>query len=146
MIYWLNPGCQLLGSRVVKQSKALHLSARGNTTDTLVRIQAVSQPAVARTPIGRRTIGPASSGLGEGLAGIDVLVPSRTSDSCGGPGAVHADTVARCTVFPTTHWCGWLPGWMGIMSRSSAAWLGCVSEDAWLSTFASPESERELQR
>uniref|UniRef100_A0A4W5KG53 Phospholipid-transporting ATPase n=1 Tax=Hucho hucho TaxID=62062 RepID=A0A4W5KG53_9TELE len=24
---------------------------------------------------------------------------SRTSDSCGGPGAVHADTVARCTMF-----------------------------------------------
>ena len=20
--------------------------------------------------------------------------------------------VARCTVFPPTHWCGWLPGWM----------------------------------
>jgi hypothetical protein len=56
-------------------------------------------------PWGCCTIGPVS--LGEGLAGRDVLVPSRTSDSCGGPGAVHADTVARCTVFPLTHWCGW---------------------------------------
>ena len=61
-------------------------------------------------PIGQCTIGPASSRFGEGLAGRVVLVPSRTSDSCGGPGAVHADMVARCTVFPPTHWCGWLPG------------------------------------
>ena len=34
----------------------------------------------------------------------------RTSDSCGGPGAVHADTFARCKVFPSTHWCSWFPG------------------------------------
>lgn len=34
---------------------------------TLVRFQAVSQPAVIGSPIGRRTIGPASSGLGFGL-------------------------------------------------------------------------------
>ena len=46
----------------------------------------------------------------EGLADRDILVSSRTRDSCGGPGAVHADQVARCTVFPPTHWCGWLPG------------------------------------
>ena len=29
----------------------------------------------------------------EGLAGRDILVSSRTSDSCGGPGAVHASQV-----------------------------------------------------
>ena len=52
----------------------------------------------------------ASSELAEVLAGRDVLVPSRTSNSRGGPGAVHANTVARCTVFPPTHWCGWLLG------------------------------------
>uniref|UniRef100_A0A8C8JMJ9 GTP binding protein overexpressed in skeletal muscle n=1 Tax=Oncorhynchus tshawytscha TaxID=74940 RepID=A0A8C8JMJ9_ONCTS len=38
--------------------------------------------------------------------------------------------VARCTMFPPTHWCGWRPGWMRAVLRSSAAWLGCVSEDA----------------
>jgi hypothetical protein len=65
----------------------------------------------------------------EGLAGRDILVSSRTSDYCGGPGAVHADQVARCKVFPPTHWCGWLLGWMSAVLRSSAAWLGCVSED-----------------
>ena len=32
----------------------------------------------------------------EGLAGRDILV---SSDSCGGPDAVHSDQVARCTVF-----------------------------------------------
>ena len=44
--------------------EALHLSARGFTTETLVRIQAVSQPAVIESPIGRCTIGPVSSGFG----------------------------------------------------------------------------------
>jgi hypothetical protein len=89
---------------------------------------------------------PSVARVREGFAGRDILVSSRTSHSCGGPGTVHADQVARCTVFPPTHWCGWLPGWMCVVSRSSAARLGCVSEDAWLSTFASPESVRELQR
>jgi hypothetical protein len=37
---------------------------------TLVRSWAVSQPVVIGTPIGKRTISPASSGLGEGLAGV----------------------------------------------------------------------------
>ena len=46
----------------------------------------------------------------EGLAGRDILVSSHTSDFCGEPGAEHADTIARCVVFPPTHWCGWLPG------------------------------------
>jgi hypothetical protein len=40
----------------------LHLSARGVTTHTLARIQAVSQPDVFGSSMGRRTIVPASSG------------------------------------------------------------------------------------
>ena len=75
----------------------------------------------------------------EGLAGRDILVSSRTSDSCGGPGVLTK--VVRCTVFPPTHWCGSLPGWMRAVLRSSAAWLGCVSEMAWLLTFVSPVRE-----
>jgi hypothetical protein len=67
--------------------------------ETLVQIQALSQPATTGRPMGRRTICPASSGLGEGLAGRDVLVPSPTSDSCGRTGTMHADTVARCMAF-----------------------------------------------
>jgi hypothetical protein len=58
--------CNGTGSRVAQRSKALHLSARGVTTDILVRFQAVSQPAVIGSPIRRHTIGPASSGLGFG--------------------------------------------------------------------------------
>ena len=48
---------------------------------TQVRSQAVSQPAATVRPMRRRTIGPASSGLGDGLAGRDFLVPSCCSDS-----------------------------------------------------------------
>ena len=55
----------------------------------------------------------------EGLVGRDVLVSSRTSDSCGGPGTVRANQ--GCQVH--------LPGWMRVVLRSSAARLGCVSED-----------------
>ena len=37
---------QRVGSRVAQRSKALHLNAKNVTTDTVVRIQAVSQRAV----------------------------------------------------------------------------------------------------
>jgi hypothetical protein len=51
-----------------------------------------SQPAANGRSVGRRTIGLATSVLGrEGLAGMDILVSLRTSDSYGGPGAVHAN-------------------------------------------------------
>ena len=79
----------------------------------------------------------------EGLVGRDIIVSSCTSDSCGGPGAEHTNQVARGTGFPLTHWYSWLLGWMRSVLRSSAAWLGCVSEDA-LSTFVSPEPVQEL--
>ena len=54
----------LWGSRVVQWSKALHLSARSVITDTLVQIQAVSQPAVIGSPIGWPTIVPGLAGVG----------------------------------------------------------------------------------
>jgi hypothetical protein len=54
--------------------------------EILVQVQALSQPDVTGRPMVRRTIGPALSGLGH------VLVPLRTSDSCGRPGAVHTDS------------------------------------------------------
>uniref|UniRef100_A0A674BQK8 Bromodomain and WD repeat domain containing 3 n=1 Tax=Salmo trutta TaxID=8032 RepID=A0A674BQK8_SALTR len=81
----------------------------GGSTRFWVRVQALSQSAATGGPMGRQTIGPASSGLGEGLASRDVLVQSRTATPVAGLGAVHADMVARCTVFSPTHWCGWLP-------------------------------------
>ena len=64
-----------------------------------LQIRVRSLAATGR-PMRRCTIGPASSGLGEGLAGWDVLVPLRSSDS----------SVVSCTVFFPTHWCGWLLG------------------------------------
>ena len=60
----------------------------------------------------------------EGLAGRDILVSSRTSDSCGGPGAVRANQVARCMVFPPTHWCGWLPGRMYAVLKKQCGLVG----------------------
>jgi hypothetical protein len=44
----------------------------------------------------------------EGLAGSHVFVSSRT------PVADRAQCALLKvgTVFPLTHWCGWLPGWM----------------------------------
>jgi hypothetical protein len=81
------------------------------------------------------TIGPVSSGLGRvGPAGVSLS--HRVLATClVGPGAAYTDQVTRCTVFP-------LPGRMCIVSRSCEARLGCVSGDAWLSTFASPELQR----
>ena len=78
--------------------------------EILVRVQALSQLSATWRPMGRHPIGPASSGFGEGLANRDVLVPSCSNDSCAGLGAMQADTVTRCMVFPPAHWCGWLPG------------------------------------
>ncbi|CDQ62860.1 unnamed protein product [Oncorhynchus mykiss] len=34
--------------------------------------------------------------------------------------------VARCTVFPQAHWCGWLPGWMcAVLKKQRLGWL-CI--------------------
>ena len=56
-----------------------------------VRSRAVSLLAAPGRPMRRRSFGPASSGLGEGLASWDVLVPSRSSDSLWRAGRMHAD-------------------------------------------------------
>ena len=44
----------------------------------------------------------------EGLAGRDIFVSSATPVA--GRAQCALTKVARCTVFPPTHWCGWLPG------------------------------------
>ena len=64
---------------------------------TRERSRAVSQLAMTWSLIGQCTIDPASSGLGEGLAGGASL---GASCSC--------DSLRR--MFPLTHWCTWLPG------------------------------------
>ena len=55
------------------------------------RSQTVSQPAAIGRPMRGRTIGPASSGLREVLAGRDVLVPSSSSNSLCLAGRMLAD-------------------------------------------------------
>ena len=61
--------------------------------------QAVSQPALTGRPMSQCTIGPVSSGLGEGLAGRDFLVPSCSSDSLWQVGRLQADFVRQLDSF-----------------------------------------------
>ena len=83
--------------------------------------------------MGLLTIGPTSSELGESLAGRDVLVPSRTRDSCGGPGVMQADTTPGVQCFLRHIDEAGFRVKRALCQKSSAAWLGCVSEDARLS-------------
>ena len=66
----------------------------------------------------------------EGLGGSDVLVSSRSSDSCGGPGAVQANPGCQARSVSSDTLVRLASGLDGAVVRSSAAWLGCVSEDA----------------
>jgi hypothetical protein len=117
-------GCR--ASRVAQWSRALHRSA-SSATSVWVRAQALS--AVTGRSMGRRTIGLALSGLwrvwpvGISLSHRAPVTPVAGRAQC------TLTKVARCTVFPPANWCGWLPGWMRAVLRSSAAWLGCVSEE-----------------
>ena len=101
---------ELQASRVAQWSKALHHSASCATRHPGSSPGSIAVGPRPKDPCGGAQLAQRRPGLGEGLAGRDVLVPSRTSDSCGGPGAMQTDTVASCTVFPPTHWCGWLSG------------------------------------
>jgi hypothetical protein len=60
----------------------------------------------------------------DGLAGREIIALSRAGRSARQP---------MCTVFPPTHWCSWLPGWMRAVLKKCD--LGSVS----------PEHVRELQ-
>ena len=92
-----------------------------------VRAQALSQPAATGRSVGRRTIGLASSGLRRAWPVGISLSHRAPATPVAGRTQCTLTKVARCTVYPPTHWCGWLPGWMRAVLRSR---LGCVSEDA----------------
>ena len=66
----------------------------------------------------------------EGLADREILVSSRTSDSCGGPGAVRANQGCQVHGVSSDTLVRLASGLDGAVLRSSAAWLGCVSENA----------------
>ena len=89
--------------------------------------QALSQLAATGRSLGRRTIGLASSGLGRAWPVGISLSHRAPATPVAGRAQCTLTKVARCTVFPPTRWCGWLPGWMRTVLRSSAA---CLSEGA----------------
>ena len=111
------------------QSKAVHRNA-------VAPLQPVSQPAMARLPIGQCTISPPLSRLGEGLAGGLSLAHRALATPCGGPGACKLTFVFSWTVFPS--------GLSEHCIKKQHSLAGHVSED--VSTFASPEPIAELQQ
>ena len=93
-----------LDRNVIKLPRALHHSASCVPPETLG-----SRPGSVAAGRDQEVRGamhnwPSGIRVRDGLAGRDILVSSRTSDSCGGTGAVHTSQVARCTVFPPTYW------------------------------------------
>ncbi|KAM9485859.1 nucleoporin NUP35-like isoform 1-T1 [Salvelinus alpinus] len=70
---------------------------------TLVRVQAVSQPAVIGSPIGQRTIGPASSEFGRGTEPMTLGSPTSPKPGPGAqflPGFLMGDLPAPVTPQP----------------------------------------------
>jgi hypothetical protein len=64
------------------------------------------------------------------LAGWEILVSSRSSDSCGVPGSVRTNQGCQVHGVSSDTLVRLASGLDGAVLRSSAAWLGCVSEDA----------------
>jgi hypothetical protein len=66
----------------------------------------------------------------EGLVGRGVLVSSRTSDSCGGLGAVCARQGGQVHCVSSGALVRLVSGLDAHCVKKQLAWLGCVSEDA----------------
>ena len=99
---------------------------------TQVWSQAVSQPAVIGRPMRRHTIGPLSSGLGEGLAVRGFLVPSRSSDSLWQAGCLQAD-FSRQLYAVSSDTLVRLASGLSEQCVKKQCWQGRASEDACLS-------------
>ena len=65
-----------------------------------------------------------------GLVGRDLLVSSRTSDSCGGPGAVRASQGCQVHGVASDTLVRLASGLDARYVKKQYGWLGCVSEDA----------------
>ena len=106
-------------SRVAQWARALYCSASCATRDSGFAPRLCHNPAATGRSVGRRKIGIASLGsvwtVGISLSHRAPVTPVAGRAQC------TLTKVARCTVFPPTHWCGWLPGWMHAVLRSSAA-------------------------
>ena len=66
----------------------------------------------------------------EGLAGREILVSSRTSDSCGGPGTVNANQGCQMHGVSSDTLVRLAFGLDARCVKKQCGWLGCVSEDA----------------
>ena len=66
----------------------------------------------------------------EGLVGRDLLVSSRTSDSCGGPGAVRTGQGCQVHGVASDTLVRLASGLDARCVKKQYGWLGCVSEDA----------------
>ena len=73
---------------------------------------------------------PSAVRVREGLVGRDVLVSSRTSDSCGGPGAVSANQGCQVHGVPSDTLVRLASGLDARCVKKQYGWLVCVSEDA----------------
>ena len=78
--------------------------------------------------VGRRTIGVVR--VREGLVGRELLVSSRTSDSCGGPGAERANQGCQVHGVASDTLVRLASGLVVCCVKKQCGWLGCVSEDA----------------
>ena len=95
--------------------------------------------------MGWHAFGPASFGLGEGLTSQDVLVTSCSSDSLWRAGRLQAD-FGRQLDGVSSDMLRLASGLSERCFKKLCGLVGRVSEDAWLSTLASPEYVQELQR
>ena len=66
----------------------------------------------------------------KGLVGRDLLVSSRTSDSCGGPGAVRASQGCQVHDVASDTLVRLASGLDARCVKKQYGWLCCVSEDA----------------
>ena len=115
-------GCR--ASRVAQWSRALQRSASGSVgscpgsvgRDREVRGATHNWPSVVR--------------VREGLASRDILISSRTSDTCGGPGAVHANQGCQVHGVPSGKLVRLASSLDARCVKKQYGWLGCVSEDA----------------
>jgi hypothetical protein len=131
--------CRILwygASRVAQRSKELHISASCVTKDPgLILGCFVGHPG---RPMRRSTIGPVSSGFGSRVWPDGMSLSHRTlaTPTAGRTHAywhgcqvysVSSDTLVQLASGLRVH-----------CVKKQCGWRGCVSEDAWLLTFASP--------
>ena len=88
------------------------------------------RPGSVVTGCDREVRGATHNWVREGLVGRDLLVSSRTSDSCGGLGAVRASQGCQVHGVASDTLVLLASGLDARCVKKQYGWLGCVSEDA----------------